>query len=57
MLLDTASHACRGPVDRIHLAQEEIQLLSRTILRTRVDGEVLTKGGRHKLGRRRLTIR
>jgi hypothetical protein len=43
-LLDIASYARRGPVDRVHLAQEEIQLLSRTVRRT---PEVLvTKGGR-----------
>ena len=33
-LLDIASYARRGPVDRVHLAREEIQLLSRTVRRT-----------------------
>ena len=46
-LLDIASYARRGPVDRVHLAQEEIQLLSRTVRRTpEVMVKVLTKGGR-----------
>jgi Relaxase/Mobilisation nuclease domain len=45
-LLDIASYARRGPVDRVHLAQEEIQLLSRTVRRTpEVMVKVLTKGG------------
>jgi hypothetical protein len=45
MLLDIASDARRGPVDRVHLAQEEIQLLSRTVRRTpEVMVKVLTKG-------------
>src|SRR4029077_6331944 len=46
-LLDIASYARRGPVDRVHLAQEEIQLLSRIVRRTpEVMVKVLTKGGR-----------
>lgn len=45
-LLNIASYARRGPVDRVHLAQEEIQLLSRTVRRTpEVMVKVLTKGG------------
>jgi len=45
-LLDIASYARRGPGDRVHLAQEEIQLLSRTVRRTpEVMVKVLTKGG------------
>jgi relaxase-like protein len=45
-LLDIASYARRGPADRVHLAQEEIQLLSRTVRRTpEVMVKVLTKGG------------
>src|SRR5262245_15823913 len=47
MLLDIASYARRGPVDRVHLTHEEIQLLSRTARRTpEVVVKVLTKGGR-----------
>lgn len=46
-LLDIASYARRGPLDRVHLAQEEIQLLSRTVRRTpEVMVKVLTRGGR-----------
>jgi Relaxase/Mobilisation nuclease domain len=45
-LLDIASYARRGPGDRVNLAQEEIQLLSRTVRRTpEVMVKVLTKGG------------
>jgi len=45
-LLDIASYARRGPGDSVHLAQEEIQLLSRTVRRTpEVMVKVLTKGG------------
>jgi hypothetical protein len=45
-LLDIATYARRGPADRVHLAQEEIQLLSRTVRRTpEVMVKVLTKGG------------
>src|SRR4029077_6183554 len=48
-LLDIASYARRGPVDRVHLAPEEIQLLSRTVRRTpEVMVKVLTKGGRDR---------
>ena len=44
-LLDIASYARRGPVDRVHLAREEIQLLSRTVRRTpEVMVKVLSKG-------------
>jgi hypothetical protein len=46
MLLDIASYARRGPVDRVHLAQEEVQLISRTVRRTpEVMVKVLTMGG------------
>jgi hypothetical protein len=45
-LLDLASYARRGPVDRVHLAHEEMQLLSRTVRRTpEVMVKVLAKGG------------
>jgi len=45
-LLDIASYARRGPADRVHLTQEEIQLLSRTVRRTpEVMVKVLPKGG------------
>ena len=45
-LLDLASYARRGPSDRVHLPQEEIQLLSRTVRRTpEVMVKVLTQGG------------
>src|SRR5579864_1469921 len=45
-LLDIASYARRGPADRVHLAQEEIQIISRTVRRTpEVMVKVLTKGG------------
>jgi predicted transcriptional regulator len=45
-LLDIASYARRGPVDRVQLAPEEIQLLNRTVRRTpEVMVKVLTKGG------------
>jgi hypothetical protein len=45
-LLDIASYARRGPAGRVHLTQEEIQLLSRTAHRTpEVVMKVLTKGG------------
>jgi hypothetical protein len=45
-LLDIASYARRGPEDRVHLAPEEIQLLSRTVRRApEVMVKVLTKGG------------
>jgi predicted transcriptional regulator len=44
-LLDIASYARRGLADRVHLAPEEIQLLSRTVRRTpEVMMKVLTKG-------------
>ena len=44
-LLDIASYARPGPVDRVHLAPEEIQLLSRTVRRTpEVMVKVLSKG-------------
>ena len=50
-LLDISSYARRGPVDRVHLAQEEIQLLSRTVRRTpEVMVKVLTHGGRDLKG-------
>src|SRR5215469_14857879 len=46
-LLDIASYARRGPADRVHMAQEELQLLNRTVRRTpEVMVKVLTKGGR-----------
>ena len=46
-LLDIASYARRGPMDRVHLAPEEIQLLSLTARRTpEVMVKVLTRGGR-----------
>ena len=46
-MLDIASYARRGPTDRMHLAQEEIQLLSRTVRRApEVMVKGLTKGGR-----------
>ena len=45
-LLDVASYARRGPADRVHLAPEEIQLVSRTVRRApEVMVKVLTKGG------------
>jgi predicted transcriptional regulator len=45
-LLDIASYARRGPVDRVRLAPEEIQLLNLTVRRTpEVMVKVLTKGG------------
>ena len=45
-LLDLTSYARRGPADRVHLAPEEIQLLSRTVRRTpEVMVKVLTMGG------------
>lgn len=45
-LLDIASYARRGPADGMHLAQEEIQVLRRTVHRTpEVMVKVLTKGG------------
>jgi Relaxase/Mobilisation nuclease domain len=45
-LLDITSYARRGPRDRMHLAHEEMQLLSRTVRRTpEVMVKVLTKGG------------
>jgi hypothetical protein len=53
-LLDIASYARPGPADRLHLAQEEIQLLSRTVRRApEVMVKVLTKGGgdRRAVGR------
>ena len=53
-LLDVASYARRGPADRTHLAQEEIQLFNRTVRRTpEVMVKVLTKGGgdRRAVGR------
>src|SRR5262245_54030054 len=53
-LLDVASYARRGPADRAHLAQEEIQLFNRTVRRTpEVMVKVLTKGGgdRRAVGR------
>jgi hypothetical protein len=44
-LLDIASYARWGPADRVHLAPEEIQLLSRTVRRTpEVMVKVLSKG-------------
>ena len=47
MLLDIASYARRGPAERVHLAEEEIQLLYRTVRRTpEVMVKVLTQGGR-----------
>jgi len=46
-LLDIASYGRRGPADRVHLTQKEIQLLSRTVRRTpEVMVKVLTQGGR-----------
>src|SRR5215472_8324727 len=46
-LLDIASYARRGPAARVHLSQEEVQLLNRTVRRTpEVMVKVLTKGGR-----------
>jgi len=46
-LLDIASYARRGPAERVHLAEEEIQLLYRTVRRTpEVMVKVLTQGGR-----------
>ena len=46
-LLDIASYGRRGPADRVHLTQAEIQLLSRTVRRTpEVMVKVLTQGGR-----------
>jgi len=53
-LLDIASYARRGPLDRVHLSQEEIQLLSRTVRRApEVMVKVLTKGrhDRNAVGR------
>ena len=53
-LLDIASYARRGPADRVHLTQEEIQLLSRTVRRTpEVMVKVLARGGhdRNAVGR------
>ena len=45
-LLDIGSYARRGPAERMHLGQEEILLLSRTVRRTpEVMVKVLTKGG------------
>src|ERR1700744_5120623 len=45
-LLDIASYAGHGRMDRLHLVSEEIQLLSRTVRRTpEVMVKVLTKGG------------
>jgi len=45
-LLDIASYARCGPGERLHLSQEEIQVLSRTVRRTpEVMVKVLTKGG------------
>ncbi len=45
-LLDIASYTRRGPAERAHLGQEEIQVLSRTVRRTpEVMVKVLTKGG------------
>ena len=45
-LLDIASYARRGPGERVHLSQEEIQLLSRTVGRTpEVMVKVLTRDG------------
>lgn len=45
-LLDVSSYARRGPADRVPLAQEEIQLISRTVRRTpEVVVKVLVKGG------------
>jgi predicted transcriptional regulator len=46
-LLEIASYARQGPPNRVHLTQEEIHLLSRTVRRTpEVMVKVLTKGGR-----------
>ena len=45
-LLDVASYARRGPGDRLHLAQGEIELIGRTVRRTpEVMVKILTKGG------------
>jgi Relaxase/Mobilisation nuclease domain len=45
-LLDISSYARRGPGERLHLSQEEIQVLRRTVHRTpEVMVKVLTKGG------------
>ena len=45
-LLDIAAYARRGPGERVHFSQEEIQLLHRTVRRTpEVMVKVLTKGG------------
>lgn len=45
-LLDLRSYARRGPAERVHLSQEDIQLLQRTVRRTpEVMVKVLTKGG------------
>ena len=45
-LLDLTSYARRGPVDRVHLTREEMQLLRRTVRRaSEVMVKVLTKGG------------
>src|SRR5215472_5063672 len=45
-LLDLASYARSGPAARVHLSQEEIQLLNRTVRRTpEVMVKVLTRGG------------
>jgi Relaxase/Mobilisation nuclease domain len=45
-LLDISSYARRGPMDRVHLTQEEMQLLHRTVRRTpEVVVKVLTRGG------------
>jgi len=45
-LLDIASYARRGPGDRLHLAQGEIELIGRTVRRTpEVMVKILTKGG------------
>ncbi len=47
-LLDLTSYARQGPGERVHLALEDIQLLSRTVRRTpEVMVKVLTKGGHH----------
>ena len=44
-LLDLTSYARRGPAERVHLGQEEIQLIHRTVRRTpEVMVKVLTKG-------------
>ena len=49
MLLDIASYARLGPVDRVHLAQEEIHLLNWTVRRSpEVMVKVLAKGGRDR---------